>query len=616
MRTLRSKWPGWSAPTETLGLSRQGRQSSSRNRGALATMDSWITDTRPRTRFHLYTRANADEVGPEPFSPLGWSLGWVTGTGPGAADGFVSFGITRPEELAPDHQIFGNWGGYFYNNLSLSRLMGVRMPGVDVDAIDRAYFGDHPEVPPYEADERDEDPDATAKLAVTLERVLSAEGWPAMEAGIARCVEVSESRPDLGALADSSLVDRAREMAGEIRRVWAAYCEVVLAASIGPGVVTLICEEIGRSADSLKLFTGIGGVESAGGALAVWELSRLVRRSWELSAAFDAGVDGLQGRLGQLASTEADSFRAGLERLLYDHGHRGPHEWDLRSHAWATQPELVLGIIDRVRRQDDGHDPVAAASASRAERERLSAELAEVLSADPEAQSRFLAGLRSGVRFYQLREAGKHAVIRLYFEAKLALLELGRRMVDRKILDQAQAVFMLLDAELEPFLADPAAFRDVIAQRERNFALLAGLEPPYIIDSRSGPPPISQWPAKGGTRLSKARAGEVLNGAPGSPGRAVGRARIVVDPATAEIDSGDVLVCRTSDPSWVPLFLAASAVVCDIGAVGSHAAIVARELGVPCAVSVVGATGRIPEGATISVDGSSGAVVVLDVPLP
>ena len=52
------------------------------------TVDTWITDTPTSERFPIYTRGNADEVGPEPFSPLGWSLNWAQGICPGVADGW------------------------------------------------------------------------------------------------------------------------------------------------------------------------------------------------------------------------------------------------------------------------------------------------------------------------------------------------------------------------------------------------------------------------------------------------------------------------------------------------------------------------------------------------
>ncbi len=118
-------------------------------------MDTWITDTQISPRFQYYTRANADEVGPDPFSPLGWSLGWIKGCIPGVAAGFVEFGVLADEEFAlTPREVFGNWGGYFFNQLSLPRMMGCRMPGATPAAIDIAYFGDHPGVPPYVAHPR------------------------------------------------------------------------------------------------------------------------------------------------------------------------------------------------------------------------------------------------------------------------------------------------------------------------------------------------------------------------------------------------------------------------------------------------------------------------------
>ncbi len=101
----------------------------------------------------------------------------------------------------------------------------------------------------------------------------------------------------------------------------------------------------------------------------------------------------------------------------------------------------------------------------------------------------------------------------------------------------------------------------------------------------------------------------------GSPGVVTGVARIVLDPSDAgAIGPGDIMVAPTTDPSWVPLFLSAEGVVVNVGAVGSHAAIMCRELGLPCAVSVIDATERIPDGAVIEIDGSTGTVTIISVP--
>ena len=89
-----------------------------------------------------------------------------------------------------------------------------------------------------------------------------------------------------------------------------------------------------------------------------------------------------------------------------------------------------------------------------------------------------------------------------------------------------------------------------------------------------------------------------------------GRARVVVDPSllVAPIGPDEVLVARTTDPSWVTLFLTAGALVIDVGGVLSHGAIIARALGIPCVIGTVDGTTRIPDGTCITVDGTTGTV--------
>jgi pyruvate,water dikinase len=582
------------------------------------TMDTWITDTPTSGRFPYYTRANADEVGPDPFSPLGWSLVWQQGCIPGVARGFVEFGVVSWDEYDLDPpQVFGNVGGYFYNPLSLSRLMGCRMPGATPEAIDQAYFGDHPGVPPYVPHPDDENEAATAKLAQTMAWVMSAEPYLDQERAAVLARQVVEKRPDLAAMSDADLVDRARSMAPLVEQVWVPYCVVCLGASLGPGAVQAICAALGRASDAVKVLSAIGGVESADASLAMWDLSRIVAGSEQLGELFDAGVAGVLEGVHALAAAgdeRAARFADGWQVLLDRHGHRGPNEWDLRPDSWTTRPELALGMIDRLRHQSDDRSPHLAAERAAAERERLSAELLAMLDGDPETRATLAAGLASAARWLALREMGKNGCIRLIHEAKLALYELGRRMVARGHLADVHELFNLLDSELDDFCADPGSFRATIAEREAAFRRLHALEPPYIIGGDRPPPPIATWPRRNAGGQAPAAAGDVLQGGPGAPGSITGRARIVLDPIDApELEPGDILVAPTTDPSWAPLFLAVAGVVTNVGAVGSHAAIVSRELGVPCAVSVGHATDRIPDGATITIDGSTGTVTVVAV---
>ncbi len=580
-----------------------------------AAMDDWITDTEISSRFPYYTRANADEVGPEPFSPLGWSLGWMKGCIPGVAKGFIAFGVVTEDEFAVDPpEVFGNWGGYFYNQLSLPRVMGARMPGASPDAIDQAYFGDHPGVPDYVEHPDDENAEQSAKLAETMGWAMSTANFPEQEEASATSLRIVRERPDLSAMSNAELVARAREVAGpNLDDAWTVYCQSALGSSLGPGAVQAICSAIGRGADAVKLMTAVGGIESADAPGAMWEISRTVKSSASLTAEFDAGVDGLLERLDD--SGDAGVFLAQWNDLIATHGHRGPNEWDLRPHSWTTKPSMPLGMIERMRHQSDDHSPVDAQERGAAQRVALTTEILALVEGDPEAHGTLQAGIASAAVFYKARELGKNSCIRLIHEAKLALMEVGGRLAADGHLDDPQQIFMLVDDEIDAFLDDPSSMIDTIRDRGAKFDHLHTVEPPYIVGKEGGVPPISTWGPRGGRKAESASVGDVLQGAMGSPGKVTGIARVILDPSDAgDFGPGDIMIAPTTDPSWVPLFLAAEGVVVNVGAVASHAAIMCRELGLPCAVSVHDATDRIPDGATIEIDGSTGTVAIIALP--
>ena len=104
-------------------------------------------------------------------------------------------------------------------------------------------------------------------------------------------------------------------------------------------------------------------------------------------------------------------------------------------------------------------------------------------------------------------------------------------------------------------------------------------------------------------------SGLILTGTGASPGTACGPARTVhsVD-GFSDVRPGDVLVCRTTDPAWTPLFAVASAIITETGGMLSHAAIVAREFGIPAVVGVTDALNLITTGTTLVVDGTEGTV--------
>jgi len=101
-------------------------------------------------------------------------------------------------------------------------------------------------------------------------------------------------------------------------------------------------------------------------------------------------------------------------------------------------------------------------------------------------------------------------------------------------------------------------------------------------------------------------------GSPVSPGLAEGRVRVVLDPATARLEPGEILVCPGTDPAWTPLFLAAAGLVTEVGGMMTHGSVIAREYGIPAVVGVHEATTRLVTGQLVRLDGSTGVIEVLD----
>jgi phosphohistidine swiveling domain-containing protein len=574
-------------------------------------MERWIVDTEPSERFPIYTRGNADEVGPEPFTPLNWTLMWEQGIVPGTAWGWIHLGtFTEDEFLWSAPETYGSWGGYFYNQVSVGRVFGYRMPGASPDAIDASFFGGNPVVPPFVPDPRDDNEECSARLAESMGAILAGSQVELLEEFLERAREFRNSRPDLSAVSDSELVDYGRTSAKWQNPGWDTYAQVVIGTTVGPAIVQQIADAVGRPELTIDIFAALGEVESAGIPLRIWELSRMVRASEAITTEFDRGVEGIGSRLRELPP--AESFNMAFDDLLETYGHRGLNEWEISAPTWLIEPELAYSMIDRVRRQDDAQSPIVRAGVAAAAREAAVAELTALVSGDEQTAGTLAAGIASGQTAYRLREAGKDACVMLAQEPKLAFRELGRRMAQRGALADEAHVFMLTDAELDEFLADPTSWTTLLADRYNQYLLLGTKEPPYIVQRGEPIPPWHEWPDRSTPKaVEAAGVGTTLSGIPGSPGEVTARTRVITDLSQAdELQPGEVLVCTTTDPSWVPLFMIASAVVCEIGAPASHAVIVSREIGVPCVVSVRRARHLLPTGTTVRVDGSHGTVEV------
>jgi pyruvate,water dikinase len=540
-------------------------------------MTRWLIDTSASSRFPVYTRSNASDVLPDPLSPLGATLSWRPGVMEGWRDGNVHNGAFLMEELTAEglNPTCGIFNGYFYVNASVVRVFGERS-GAGAAGIDAAFFGNRPDTPPYVAHPDDQNAEAGARIGERVGWVLSTTEWPDMDESKRTADGLRAARPDLSAASDAELVAYARSMTALNRRFFDDHVISSSNTAIGPTILGQLVPHL-----MVRLIAGAGDVDSAAPSGAMWKLSRLDPSSAE--------------------------FREGFEQFLHTYGSRGPNEWDIYSDVWETRPALALALIDSMRAAPDESAPEARYDAVVADREAATKEALALFEGNDEATGTLLAAQASAMRFNSWRERTKANCIKAINEQRVAMLELGRRH-----LAVPKDVFLLLADELDGFVADPGSFATTIAERKAAWQHLWTLEPPYFVQSDRGVPEIEDLQPKADVQVTIARPGDVLTGAPGCAGVVRGRACVLLDASDpTALEPGDILIAPNTDPAWTPLFVPAGGVIVDVGALNSHAIIVSRELGIPCAVSVVDATKRIPHGALVELDGGAGTVTML-----
>ena len=302
--------------------------------------------------------------------------------------------------------------------------------------------------------------------------------------------------------------------------------------------------------------------------------------------------------------------------------------------SWIDDPAIQLGgvqsYIQRIAAGDDVARPLAAVSA---ERDRITAEYRELLP-DDTTRTAFDEALGLSRVVFPYVESHNFYVEHWYhtlFWNKVR--EFGDLFVRSGFLEARDDIFYLQRHELSDALVDlrlawaagsvgrgPGYWPPIVAERKRIMEAMRGWSPPPALgavpESITEPMTIMLWGIT--TERVKEWAagsgenGSSLNGFAGSPGVVEGVARVVMDVRdVGKLEEGEILVAPVTSPSWTPVFGKVAAAVSDIGGIMSHAAIVAREYGMPAVVGTGNATARISTGDRIRVDGDQGVVTIL-----
>ena len=582
-------------------------------------VDRWLVQTDLSDEWDFYTRANIGEVFPDPVAPLSFQYfqheGGLGGAEMGGRNAYYRIGVMTPDELPDDQCVFlGVTGGYAYLNASALRMLGHRAPGMTAQDIDDSFFGDAPGVPEFVVKPGFDRPELTEQIGATFNWVLTTPDLPDVLAHERTMNELRASRPDLASMSDRELIDHATRLADtHFEELFTEHIFISFLATLPIGIITKVCAAVGRPTDTLKLLAGLGDVESAAPAMAMWDLGRMAAASDDLDALFDEGYAGLHARLVASDSPDAAAFLAAFDDFAFSYGCRGPNEWEARSPTWETEPDLALAAIDRMRLSAESAAPRQHNADRAGDRERIGAEIVAMLDGDPETQTQFQAALHAATVFMPGRERTKTNNIKLVHELRVAYDEFGRRRVADGSFRKVNDFGLLTRAELSETVDDPGKYSDVLAEREALMEEVAALQEPFLF--HGGRPDMSTYPRRDAVEIVTVETGEVVRGVPGCPGVVRGIARVVLDSHDpSALDPGDILVAPITDPSWTPLFVPAGGVVVDVGAPLSHAIIVGRELGIPCVVSATDATKRIPHGALIEVDGDTGVVTIVELP--
>lgn len=296
-------------------------------------------------------------------------------------------------------------------------------------------------------------------------------------------------------------------------------------------------------------------------------------------------------------------FKHAFDLHIDRFGDRSVEELKLEVPSFREQPERVIEMIMGRVNATQTIDQIEA----RAKGARRQSELSvRRYIRNPLKRAMLKLVLSNARRALANRESMRLARGRVYGLVRRIFGNLGVQLEKKGFLESSRDIFYLTVGEIMDFINGTAATEDMRATvklRRDEYASFEKLEPPGRFQTTGlvydNVPTVTM-------------AGEDdSNEATGigcSSGTASGAARIIRDPANAVIKEGDIIVARSTDPAWVYLMTACRGIVVERGSVLSHTSIIGRELGIPTIVGVAGATERIPEQATVTIDGQTGRV--------
>lgn len=407
---------------------------------------------------------------------------------------------------------------------------------------------------------------------------------------------------DVTSMGDDELIDHLRRLADHMAHGMEVHFDLIPVHNVPVGRLVALTRRHGiADVDALALLAGSSPASNRSAA-ALAPVAEACRA---------AGVDPETLDDVRAAGSEAS---AALDRYLADHAWRMITRYSPRGTALIELPDLLVQAIRCAGDSSALTAPDAAPVRS------------QVAEADRAAFDHLLADAR---RCYGIRDdnVGLTAMWPMGL-VRRAILEAGRRLEERGLVDDAEQAFALGAQELAAALRGDASMGDVARSRAQHGAAAEAAGAPAILGWSEGEDPDPKVFPKAMAEITAAildtlaLEGMEPDGTPApwtGDGVGVGTApytgRVCVaaspEEALAKLEPGDVLVTGATTPAYEAILPIAGAVVTEHGGLISHAALVARELGLPAVLGVAGATAAIPDGATVEVDPVNGRVGIM-----
>jgi phosphohistidine swiveling domain-containing protein len=579
---------------------------------------TWIVQARPATGLGfpdggaedtVWSNVNVGEALPGVATPFTWSVaGAFSETAFRSA--FASLGCRVPKQA----RLVGNVHGRFYLNLTQFMRIAAQVPFLDprtLVELGGGGGGDELAVQVQDVSRRG----FYARLPLTASRLLREqlrldEDVVAFEA-FAEKQWRAQSALDLAILPDEGVARRLRDIQELLERtgtVMLTSASSTLGAHLA--LRTLLQRVAPEQADTLaqSLTSGIRDLESARPGMGIMHVAALARREPEACAVIER-----DSTTGFDAVPEGPTRRA-LQSFIELYGDRAVREAELSTPRWKEDPRPVLRMLRAALRTDTERVEGTLARA-KAQADGEMTKLVPRLNVVEQTLVRHLVARAQ--RAARLRERMRAWVTRVLGMLREAALDADRRLLRRDpelagdwraLVDSGSSLgtvrsvfFLTIDEVVAALRAGRTDLAPLARARRAEFARdCARPDPPATFVGV--PPPVVMPPS----------GGNVLRGLAASPGVVEGRARVLVrEDEMDALQPGEILVVHTTDVGWTPLFLVAAGVVTELGGPLSHAAVVAREFGVPSVVNVAGATRAIRTGDMLRVNGDHGLVELI-----